>query len=102
MHEADEASGRDKSVLESKAGKVKAKLDDALTKVSAVEVAPLPKVEVSDRTCCACMHARHGHTPACQGATPVLTLSACMQETDILQHASAACPCTHAEDGQWC
>lgn len=48
MREAEEASGRDKSVLEAKAGKVKAKLDDALTKVSAIEVAPLPKVEVSE------------------------------------------------------
>lgn len=46
MREAEEASGRDKSVLEAKAGKVKTKLDDALTKVSAIEVAPLPKVEV--------------------------------------------------------
>jgi hypothetical protein len=49
MREAEEASGRDKSVLEAKAGKVKTKLDDALTKVSAIEVAPLPKVEVSVR-----------------------------------------------------
>lgn len=54
MREADEASGRDKSVLEAKAGKVKAKLDDALTKVSAIEVAPLPKVEVSNTACDAC------------------------------------------------
>lgn len=44
--EAEEASGRDKSVLEAKAGKVKSKLDDALSKVTAIEVAPLPKVEV--------------------------------------------------------
>lgn len=44
--EAEEASGRDKSVLEAKAGKVKSKLDDALSKATAIEVAPLPKVEV--------------------------------------------------------
>lgn len=47
VREADDAQGRDKSVLEAKAGKVKAKLDDALSKVTAIEVAPLPKVEVS-------------------------------------------------------
>jgi len=46
VREADDAQGRDKSVLEAKAGKVKAKLDDALTKVTAIEVVPLPKVEV--------------------------------------------------------
>lgn len=74
MREADEASGRDKSVLESKAGKVKAKLDDALTKVSAIEVAPLPKVEVSNK------HDR-------------MSMPACLQETAIHQHASAPRPC---------
>jgi hypothetical protein len=47
MRAADAATGRDRGLLEAKAGKVKAKLDDALGKVSAIEVAPLPKVEVS-------------------------------------------------------
>eukprot|EP00879_Flechtneria_rotunda_P004541 GHRR01004796.1.p1 GENE.GHRR01004796.1~~GHRR01004796.1.p1 ORF type:complete len:408 (+),score=136.00 GHRR01004796.1:163-1386(+) len=46
MTEADSAGGRDKALLEAKAGKVKSKLDDALSKASAIQVAPLPKIEV--------------------------------------------------------
>jgi hypothetical protein len=44
--QVDAAAGRDRSLLEAKAGKVKAKLDDALGKASAIEVAPMPKIEV--------------------------------------------------------
>lgn len=44
--QVDGAAGRDRSLLEAKAGKVKAKLDDALSKASAIEVAPMPKIEV--------------------------------------------------------
>jgi hypothetical protein len=47
--QVDAAAGRDKSLLEAKAGKVKAKLDDALGKATAIEVAPMPKIEV--RSC---------------------------------------------------
>eukprot|EP00882_Tetradesmus_deserticola_P019139 GHRQ01020587.1.p1 GENE.GHRQ01020587.1~~GHRQ01020587.1.p1 ORF type:complete len:506 (+),score=150.39 GHRQ01020587.1:56-1573(+) len=46
LKEVDAAAGRDKSLLEAKAGKVKNKLDDALSKASAIEVAPMPKIEV--------------------------------------------------------
>ncbi|WIA13520.1 hypothetical protein OEZ85_007093 [Tetradesmus obliquus] len=46
LKEVDGAAGRDRSLLEAKAGKVKAKLDDALSKASAIEVAPMPKIEV--------------------------------------------------------
>jgi hypothetical protein len=69
--EAEEASGRDKSVLEAKAGKVKSKLDDALSKVTAIEVAPLPKVEVRHTgqqrrgsTLDACKHSKASILPA--------------------------------------
>lgn len=69
--EAEEASGRDKSLLEAKAGKVKTKLDDALSKVTAIEVAPLPKVEVRrtgqrhrDSTLGACKHSMASILPA--------------------------------------
>jgi hypothetical protein len=44
--QVDAAAGRDRCLLEAKAGKVKAKLDDALSKASAIEVAPMPKIEV--------------------------------------------------------
>lgn len=42
----DSSSGRDKQSAEAKAGKIKLKRDDALDKASAIEVAPLPKIEV--------------------------------------------------------
>jgi hypothetical protein len=48
--QVDAAAGRDRSLLEAKAGKVKAKLDDALGKASAIEVAPMPKIEVRHAT----------------------------------------------------
>eukprot|EP00878_Enallax_costatus_P002572 GHUV01002754.1.p1 GENE.GHUV01002754.1~~GHUV01002754.1.p1 ORF type:complete len:405 (+),score=133.41 GHUV01002754.1:274-1488(+) len=46
MREVDTSSGRDKQLAEAKAGKIKLKRDDALDKASAIEVAPLPKIEV--------------------------------------------------------
>eukprot|EP00775_Hariotina_reticulata_P004600 gene4600-4854_t len=46
LQEVSAAAGRDKALLEAKAGKMKAKLDDALSKSAAIETAPLPKIEV--------------------------------------------------------
>jgi hypothetical protein len=47
-HQAEAAQGRDRSLLEARATKLRSKLDDALAKAAAVEAAPLPKIEV----CC--------------------------------------------------
>lgn len=47
----DAAQGRDKSVLESRAGKARSKLDAAKEKADSVEKAPMPKIEVRNELC---------------------------------------------------
>lgn len=46
MLQVDAAQGRSKVVLEAKAAKARSKLDGAMDKASAIETAPLPKIEV--------------------------------------------------------
>eukprot|EP00877_Chromochloris_zofingiensis_P003762 jgi/Chrzof1/13387/Cz07g31050.t1_TIC22[v5.2] len=46
MKQVDAAQGRSKVVLEAKAAKARSKLDGAMDKASAIETAPLPKIEV--------------------------------------------------------
>lgn len=54
--QVDTSSGRDKQLAEAKAGKIKVKRDDALDKASAIEVAPLPKIEVRSSAAVTWLH----------------------------------------------
>jgi len=71
------AAGRDKALLEAKASKMKAKLDDALSKSAAIETAPLPKIEVW----CSCSCCPDSLFRVCRRI-------ACLMQSNALRHAT--------------